>query len=163
MVNIFGGSSSLFKGGRGPSGPVGPKGDRRPRGKLPDNIKLLKKVKVTEGKYESHSNQIQESYRLGFTPCRVHRNDNGTFASPVRVYDNKVFVLDNSGAFQINGRLMEDYNSYLVYAEEVDPTTDDGGAVGLIGPQGPPGHVGPQGKRSPQGDDGPPGKRGSIG
>ena len=156
MVDIFGGSSSLFKGGRGPPGPIGPKRDRGPRGKLPKNITLLKRVTVTKGEWQTYSDKIQHSYKLGFTPFRVHHNLNGKFTTPIRIYDNKVYVSDDSGAFNIGGRRMEAYNSYLVHAEEVDPTADDGEAVGLIGPQGPRGHVGPQGKRGPQGDDGPP-------
>ena len=160
-MDIFGGSSPL--GGCGPPGPVGPKGDRGPRGKLPDNIKLLKKIKVTKGHYRPHINQIQESYRLGFTPYREHTNGAGTFVSPIRIYDNNVYVLDDTGDFNISGRTMENYHSSLVYAEEVNATADNGEAVGLVGPPGPPGHVGPQCKRGPQGDDGPPGKRGAIG
>ena len=150
MVNIFGDNGSNSSVG------------------LPKNMKLLQKVKVTKGKYEPHYDQIQESYKLGFTPYRVHHNKNGTFVSPVRIYDDSIYVLDDSGSFNIAHRTMENYNSHLVYAKEIDPTTDtdDAEVVGLIGPRGPPGHIGPQGKRGLtglKGDEGPIGKRGPVG
>ena len=58
------------------------------------NLQMVKKVVVTEGKFKDNWNEIQQSYVLGFTPYRLHKNTNGTFVTPIRYYDGRVYVLD---------------------------------------------------------------------
>ena len=48
----------------------------------PGNLQVVKKVVVTVGRFE-----------LGFTPYRLHKNTDGTFVTPIRVYDRKVYVV----------------------------------------------------------------------
>ena len=73
MVDVFGGGggggSSSVRALRGPRGPQGPRG---PAGFTHD-VKALKKVTTSSGKYKDYIKQIQESYELGFTPYRLHK------------------------------------------------------------------------------------------
>ena len=41
--------------------------------KFMHSIKLLKQVTITSGRYSDYIDQIQDSYRLGFTPYRVQQ------------------------------------------------------------------------------------------
>ena len=43
---------------------------------------MVKKVVVTEGKFKDYSDEIQQSYELGCTPERLHKNADGTFVTP---------------------------------------------------------------------------------
>ena len=43
---------------------------------------MVKKVVVTEDKFKEYWNEIQQSYELGFTPYRLHKNTDGTFLTP---------------------------------------------------------------------------------
>ena len=67
MVNIFGGSIASGQG----------------------NLQVVKKVVVTVGKFKDCIDEIQQSYVLGFTPYRLHKNADGTFVTPIRVYDGR--------------------------------------------------------------------------
>ena len=82
MVNVFGGSIA--------SGP--------------GNLQVVKEVVVTVGKCKDYSDEIQQSYVLGFTPYRLHKNVDGTFVTPIRVYDGKVYVLDNVATMEVDDR-----------------------------------------------------------
>ena len=64
MVDVFGGGPRSMQGLRGPRGLPGPSG------RLP-NVKVLKKVTFTKGKYTDYIKEIQESYKLGATPYRL--------------------------------------------------------------------------------------------
>ena len=59
------------------------------------NLQVVKKVVVTDGKFKDYSDEIQQSYELGFTPYRRHKNVDGTFVTPTRIYDGRVYVLDD--------------------------------------------------------------------
>ena len=52
----------------------------------PGNLQMVKKVVVTKGKFKDYSDEIQQSYELGFPPCRLHANVEGEFVTPIRVY-----------------------------------------------------------------------------
>ena len=96
MVNVFGGSIA--------SGP----------GKLP----VVKKVVVTVGKFKDYIDEIHQSYVLGFTPYRLHKNADGTFVTPIRVYDGKVYALDDVATMEVDDRYLttDIINSKLVYS-----------------------------------------------
>ena len=70
MVNVFGGSIAS----------------------RPGNLQVVKKP-CNSG--QDYSDEIQQSYVLGFTPYRLHKNVDGAFVIPIRVYDGKVYVLDD--------------------------------------------------------------------
>ena len=53
---------------------------------------MMKKVVVTKGMCKDDTNEIRQSYVLGFTPYRLHTNTVGTYVIPIRVYDGKVYV-----------------------------------------------------------------------
>ena len=152
MVNVFGESN----------GPV--------------NLQIVKKVVISKGQYKDYANEIRQSYGLGFTPFRLHTNENGTFVTHIRVYDGKVYVLDDVATMQVTGRYIatDKLSNKLVYFVEGDDGS--GGALqgdrgpsgvrglkGDSGDQGPIESQGPAGKRGAVGPGGPPGKIGKIG
>ena len=51
----------------------------------PGNLQVVKKVVVTVGKFMDYSEEMQQSYMLGFTSYRLHKNVDGTFFNPIRV------------------------------------------------------------------------------
>ena len=59
---------------------------------------------VTVGKFKDYIDEIQQSYVLGFTPYRRHKNADGTFVIPIRVYDGKVHVLDDVATMEVGDR-----------------------------------------------------------
>ena len=67
MVNVFGDSTA--------SGP--------------ENLQVVKKVVVTEGKFKDYIDEIQQSYELGFTHYRLHKNIDRTFVTSICVYDER--------------------------------------------------------------------------
>ena len=68
---------------------------------VPGNPQMVKKIVVTKGKFKDYVNEMQQSYDLGFTPYRLHKNTAGTFVTPIRVYDGKVYVLDDVATMEI--------------------------------------------------------------
>ena len=86
---------------------------------VPGNLQVVKKVAVTEGKFKDYSDEILQSYELGFTPYRLHKNADGTFVSvaPIRVYDGKVYVLDDVSTMDIGDRDLttDEINGKLIY------------------------------------------------
>ena len=94
---------------------------------------------------------------------------------PIRVYDGKVYVLDDVATMEIGDRdlITDGINSKLIYfaadgSSGVALQGDRGpsGARGLngdSGDKGPVGSGGPSGKRDVEGPEGPPGKIGKIG
>ena len=67
----------------------------------PGNL-LVKKVVLTKGKFKDYWNEIQQIYELGFTSYRLHKNADGTFVTPIRYYDGKVYVLDDFATMEID-------------------------------------------------------------
>ena len=65
------------------------------------NLQMVKKVVVTKGKLKDYVDEIQQSYVLGFTPYRLHKNTDGTFVTHIRYYDRKVYVLDDVATMEI--------------------------------------------------------------
>ena len=94
MVDIFGGSggTDILRGPRGPPG------------RFMYDVKSLKKITQTSGTCKDYIKEIQESLRLGFTPIREHTKDSGTWVTLLRCYENKVFALDDSGAFDVTNK-----------------------------------------------------------
>ena len=97
----------------------------------------MKKVVVTKGQYKDYVNEIQQSYELGFPPYCLHANENGTFVTPIRVYDGRVYVLGYVATMQVTSRYIatDKLSSKLVYFVEAD----DGSGVALQGDRGPSG------------------------
>ena len=81
MVNVFGDSIA--------SGPEG------------GNLQVVEKVVTTVGQYMDYVAEIRQSYKLGFTPYRLHTNSDGTFVTSIRVYDGRVYVLDDETAMEV--------------------------------------------------------------
>ena len=100
MVNVFG--ESVGNGG-------------------PVDLQVVKKVFATRGQYKDHANEIRQSYVLGFPPYRLHTNEDGTFVTPIRVYDGWVYVLDDVATMQVTTRNIatDKISSKLVYFVEV--------------------------------------------
>ena len=118
MVNVFG--ESVGNGG-------------------PVDLQIVKKVVVTNGQYKVYANEIRQSYELGFPPYRLHTNEDGTLVTPIRVYDGKVYVLDDEATMKVDEWFVETdkLSSKLVYFVKAD----DGSGVALQGDRGPSGGV----------------------
>ena len=104
--------------------------------------------------------EIQQSYVLGFTPYRLHKNTDGTFATPIRVYDGKVYVLDDVATMDVGDRYLtkDIINTKLVYFVKDDGSSDD--IVALQGDRGP---SEARGLKGDSGNKGPAGSRGPTG
>ena len=122
MVNVFGDSIANGPGGA--------------------NLQAVTKVVTTVGRFGDYIYEIQQSYELGFTPYRLHTNSDGTFVTPIRVYDGRVYVLDDETTMQVTTRQIatDTISSTLIYFVK----GDDGGGVGfaLHGDRGPSGAKG---------------------
>ena len=142
----------------------------------PGNLQVVKKVVVTKGKFNDYWNEIQQSYVLGFTHYCLHDNADGTFVTPIRYHDGKVYVLDDVATMEVGDWHIErdTISSKLVYFVTGDGSSgvawqgDRGpsGAIGLkrdSGDKEPVGSRGPTGKRGVEGPEGPPGKIGKMG
>ena len=140
------------------------------------DLQLVKKIVKTVGRYEDYYAEIDQNYGLGFPPYRLHTNVDGTFVTPIRYYDGRVYVLGDVATMDVTGRHIatDTLASKLVYFVEAD----DGSGVALqgdLGPsgvrslkddsgdQGPIGRQCPAGKRGAVGPGGPPGKVDKIG
>ena len=107
------------------------------------DLQLVKKVIATIGQYEDYTAEIIQSNVLGFPPYRLHTNVDGTFVTPIRVYDGKVYVLDNVATMDVTGQHIVGNKSKLIYF--VEP---DGSGIALQGDKG------PSGVRGLKGDSG---------
>lgn len=123
-----------------------------------ESYRTIQKVIVTSGKYLDYVTQIQESYRLGFTPFRLHTNTKGTWVTPIRCYNEGVYVSDSVGAVDVSSRTLETDSSKLVYYVEggrgVTAIRGPPGVQGPVGLSGPVGPTGPQGVHGPRGEKG---------
>ena len=95
MVNVFGHSTGSWVG----------------------NLKMVKKVVVTESSFKDYGDEIQQSYELGFTPFRLHKNVDGTFVTPIHYYNGRVYVLDDVATMEIGNRQIasDTISSKLIY------------------------------------------------
>ena len=111
----------------------------------------------------SPPDEIRQSYELGSAPYRLHTNSDGTFVTPVRVYDGKVYVLDDVATMDIGNRQIATDTSKLIYfvkgdgvaallcKEIEDPLEVEVCKEILVikylseGPEGPPGKIGKMG------------------
>ena len=143
------------------------------------NLQVAKKVVTTVGQYKDYTAEIQQSYELGFTPNRPHRNVDDTFVTPIRTYEGRVYILDDVAKMAVTDWYIasDTISSKLIYFAK----GDDGGSGDMFalhgdrGPSGakglkadsgdrvPPGSRGPAGKRGAAGPGGPPGKIGKTG
>ena len=112
------------------------------------NLQMVKKVVVSTGKYKAYTNEIRQSYELGFTPYRLHTNTVGTYVTHIRVYDGEVHVLDDVATMNVGEWFIETdkISSKLVYFVE----GDDGSGVALQGDGGPYGGKGLKGDSGDQ-------------
>ena len=106
----------------------------------PGNLQAAKNVVVTEGKFKDYRDEIQHSYELGFTYYRLHKTVDGTFVTPIRVYDGKVFVLDDVATMEVGNRdlITDEINRKLIYFANGDGSSGvalqgDRGASGARG------------------------------
>ena len=84
----------------------------------PGNLQVAKKVVVTVDKFKDYIDEIQQISVLGFTPYRLHKNADGTFVTPILVYDGKVYVLDDVATIEVGNRNLttDKVNSKVVVA-----------------------------------------------
>ena len=139
-------------------------------------IQMAKKVVVTKGKFKDYSDEILQSYVLGFPPYRLHSNVEVVFVTLIRVYSGRVFVLNDVATMEIGDRQIatDEISSKLRYFVKGDGGNgaalqgDRGpsgsrGLKGDSGDKGPVGSRGPAGKRGVEGPEGPPGKVDKMG
>ena len=81
--------------------------------------------------------EIRQSYELGLTPFRLHTNTVGTYVTRIRVYDGKVYVLDDVATMEVVNRQIETDKicRKLIYFV----AGDGGSGVALQGDRGPSG------------------------
>ena len=82
------------------------------------DLQLVKKVVTTVGRYEDYWAEI--SYVLGFPPYWLHTNVDCTFVTPIRVYNGRVYVLDDVATMDITKRHIAGDKTKLVYFGEAD-------------------------------------------
>ena len=68
------------------------------------DLQLVKKVVTTVSPFGDYIDEIRQSYKLGFTPYRLHTNSDGTFVTPIRVCDGRVYVSDDETTMQVTNR-----------------------------------------------------------
>ena len=129
----------------------------------PGNLQVVKKVVVTLGTFKDYIDEIQRSYELGFPAYRLHKNEDGIFVTPIRVYDGRVFVLEDVATMEVGDRRLarDTVNSELVYFVKDDGSSGD--IVALQGDRGPSGARGLKKDSDDRGSAvsrGPTGKRG---
>ena len=95
---------------------------------------------------------------LGFTSYRLHKNADGTFVTPIRYYDGKVYVLDDVATMEASDWHLETdtISSKMIYFVK----GDGGSGVALQGDRGP---SGARGVKGDSGDKGSVGDTGGIG
>ena len=84
------------------------------------DLQLVKKVVTTVDQYVDYWAEIGQSYVLGFPPYRVHTNVDGTFVTPMRCYDGRVYVLADVAMMDVTKRHSVGDKSKLVYFVEAD-------------------------------------------
>ena len=121
---------------------------------------MVKKVVTTVGQFKDHIDEIQQSYELGFAPYRLHRDAEGTFVTPIRVYDGRVYVLDDVATMEVSNRHIatDTVSSKLIYFVK-----SDGGCGDIVALQGDRGPAGVRGLKGDSSDRGPVGSRGPTG
>ena len=129
----------------------------------PGNLQVVRKVVVTEGKLKNYWNEIQQSYELGFTPYRIHKNTDGTFVTPIRYYVGWVCVLDNVATMEVGDRSLTEDRRGPSGARGLKGDSGDKGPVGSQAPSGIRGVEGPEGPPGMIGKMGPVGSKGGIG
>ena len=114
---------------------------------LPKNIKLVREVKKTSGKFKDYLEQIKKSINLGYIPYRYEVHDTWSAPCYMFVYGGRILQFGTSTEHL---KQIENYEctptQYLIYWEEV-ANDDDASIAMIVGPQGPSGRSGPQGKR----------------
>ena len=110
--------------------------------------------RCNSGQVKDYIDEMQQSYVLGFTPYRLHKNVMVHLLPPI--YDGKVYVLDDVATMEVGARdLTTDIiNSKLVY---YFVKGDGSSGVALRGDRGP---SGARGLKRDSGDKGPVGSRG---
>ena len=106
------------------------------------DLKTTKRVVEENGKYQDWVKEIDESHRVGFPPYRIFTDGTGTFMSPIRVYDRKVYVLTDIAVLDVGDRTIKG-DGKLVYFCFAD---DDDVAFAVQGDRGPVGGQGEHGR-----------------
>ena len=69
----------------------------------------MKKVVTTVGQYDDYYAELEQSHVLGFPPYQLHTDVDGTFVTPIRYYDRRVYVLDDAATMDVTGRHIATY------------------------------------------------------
>ena len=88
---------------------------------------MEKKVVTTVGQFGDYAVKIRQSYELGFTPYRLRTNSDGTFATPIRIHDGRVYVLGDETTMEVTTRQIatDRLSSKIIYFVK----GDDGGTA----------------------------------
>ena len=62
----------------------------------------MTKVVTTVSLFKDYIDEIRQSYKLEFTPYRLHKNVEGVFVTPIRVYSWRVYVLDDVTTMEVS-------------------------------------------------------------
>ena len=118
----------------------------------------VKKVSTNVGKYVQYITEIlpATSYQLGFTPNRLNRSRDGTFALPIPVFNNRIYAVGDT--------TMSDISDWVIKKDKIERKlvcfTKGGHTTAL---QGDPGPAGPRGFKGDPGLPGPTGERRKMG
>lgn len=142
-------------------------GDCIVEGDIPTNLRTVRKVIVTSGKYSTYHDEIRDSIELGFIPYRIAKEKSPTY---LFVFNNKIWCIGSKGS---EVELVSDevitktlYLAYWKIGTQGDTVTAIEGPRGKRGSEGPIGKSGPKGARGEKGDTGAkgdPGPKGSTG
>ena len=111
----------------------------------------VQRVKHTTGVYKDYIDEIDSSYKLGWTPYRLIKRNWGHDVDPVDFYrTTSVYVLDDT-VYDISSHKLADNGPLIVYQPGVPLS---GSYVTVAGPQGPKDDTGIAGPQGPKGDTG---------
>ena len=85
----------------------------------------VKKVSTNVGKYVQYITEIYQSYQLGFTPNRLNRSRDRTFALPIRIFNNCIYATGDTTMSDISDWVIkkDKIESKLVYFTKGGHTT----------------------------------------
>ena len=67
-------------------------------------MQVVKNVVTIVGQFKDYVDEIQQSYELGFAPYRIHTDVLRTFVTPIRVYNEREYVLDDVATMEVSNR-----------------------------------------------------------
>ena len=93
-------------------------------------LSVCEKVEKKGGIFKNYIKKIQKSYQLGFTPYRNHLKHGAIYVNPLHVYNEHVFALDDTGAFDVTLQKVDNDNTLFYW--EHDETVNGGIVSALV-------------------------------